>query len=157
LDDFVEKYEILTYCPHDEPMNLDQYQNHLDNVRHSQERAARGGRMDGTEYRAAIKAMRLSQVRAARWLGISGRTSQAYALGERPTRLVRLPMGIPPARVAGAAAVAQCEKQRRLQPLGRTGLRGLCYRRTRFGNGSHGQQFFSQNGSGCSVGCASAG
>jgi hypothetical protein len=65
-------------------MNLAQYQNHLDNVRLSQERAARGGRMDATEYRAALRAMRLSQVRAARWMGVSGRTSQAYALGERP-------------------------------------------------------------------------
>ena len=65
-------------------MNLAQYQTHLDSVRLSQERAARGGRMDATEYRLALKAMRLSQVRAARWLGISGRTSQAYALGERP-------------------------------------------------------------------------
>jgi hypothetical protein len=36
------------------------------------------------EPRAGPRGMRLSQVRAARWLGISGRTSQAYALGERP-------------------------------------------------------------------------
>jgi hypothetical protein len=63
---------------------LVKYRTHLDNVRLSQERAARGGPMDATEYRAALKAMRLSQVRAGRWLGISGRTSQAYALGERP-------------------------------------------------------------------------
>jgi hypothetical protein len=61
-----------------------QYRTHFDNVRTSQERAARGGQMDAAEYRAALKAMRLSQVRAGRWLGISGRTSQAYALGERP-------------------------------------------------------------------------
>jgi hypothetical protein len=40
--------------------------------------------MDKHQYRAALKTLRLSQVRAARWLGISGRTSQAYALGERP-------------------------------------------------------------------------
>lgn len=65
-------------------MNLAQYQTHLDNVRQSQERAAAGGQMDATEYRAALKAMHLSQVRAARWMGISVRTSQAYALGERP-------------------------------------------------------------------------
>jgi hypothetical protein len=65
-------------------MDLAQYQTNLDNVRLSQERAARGGQMDAAEYRAALKAMRLSQVRAARWMGISGRTSQAYALGERP-------------------------------------------------------------------------
>jgi hypothetical protein len=63
---------------------LVQYRTHLDNVRLSQERAARGGPMDAAEYRAALKAMHLSQVRAGRWLGISGRTSQAYALGERP-------------------------------------------------------------------------
>jgi hypothetical protein len=65
-------------------MNLAQYQIHLDNVRQSQERAARGGQMDATEYRAALRAMHISQVRAARWMGISVRTSQAYALGERP-------------------------------------------------------------------------
>jgi hypothetical protein len=63
-----KKNDSLTYCPHDESMNLAQYHAHLDNVRLSQERAARGGKMDGTEYRAALKAMRLSQVRAARWL-----------------------------------------------------------------------------------------
>jgi hypothetical protein len=40
--------------------------------------------MDRDEYRAALNAMRLSQTRAARWLGISVRTSQGYALGERP-------------------------------------------------------------------------
>lgn len=39
--------------------------------------------MDKDEYRAALRTLRLSQVRAARWLGISCRTSQAYALGER--------------------------------------------------------------------------
>ena len=82
--DFAGKYEVLTYRPHAASMNFAQYQPHLDNVRLSQERAARGGQMDGTEYRAALKATRLSQVRAARWLGISVRTSRAYALGERP-------------------------------------------------------------------------
>ena len=40
--------------------------------------------MDSSEYRDALRTMRLSQVRAARWLGISGRTSQAYASGHRP-------------------------------------------------------------------------
>jgi hypothetical protein len=40
--------------------------------------------MDKNEYRAALKTLRLSEVRAARWLGVSCRTSQAYALGERP-------------------------------------------------------------------------
>ena len=64
-------------------MDIAQYRNHFENVRISQERAARGGQMDATEYRAALKAMRLSQVRAGRWLGISGRTSQRYALGEQ--------------------------------------------------------------------------
>jgi hypothetical protein len=62
---------------------LAQYRTHLDNQQRSRQRAARGGPMDATEYRAALKAMRLSQVRAGRWLGISVRTSQAYALGER--------------------------------------------------------------------------
>jgi hypothetical protein len=72
-------------------MDIAQYRTQFDNVRLSQERAARGGQMDATEYRAALKAMRLSQVRAGRWLGISGRTSQAYALGERPIpRVVEL-------------------------------------------------------------------
>jgi hypothetical protein len=65
-------------------MDKNEYQTHLENVQTSQARAALGGPMDGAEYRAALTAMRLSQVRAARWLGISGRTSQAYALGERP-------------------------------------------------------------------------
>ena len=65
-------------------MDIAEHRTHLDNVRLSQERAARGGQMHATEYRAALKAMRLSQVRAGRWLGISVRTSQAYALGERP-------------------------------------------------------------------------
>jgi hypothetical protein len=50
--------------------------------------------MDRDEYRAALRAMHLSQTRAARWMGISVRTSQGYALGER-----RLP--------ASAAAKAQ--------------------------------------------------
>src|ERR1700736_5090263 len=72
-------------------MDIAQYRNHFENVRISQERAARGGQMDATEYRAALGAMRLSQVRAGRWLGISGRTSHAYATGERPIpRVVEL-------------------------------------------------------------------
>jgi hypothetical protein len=80
----LRKYEILTHCPHATPMDIGQYRTHFDNIRTSQERAARGGQMDAIEYRAALKSMHLSQVRAGRWLGISGRTSQAYALGERP-------------------------------------------------------------------------
>jgi hypothetical protein len=56
----------------------------LADMQKSQDRTKRGERMDSSEYRAALKAMNLSQVRAGRWLGISGRTSQAYALGERP-------------------------------------------------------------------------
>jgi hypothetical protein len=35
-----------------------------------------------TQYRAAIKALGLSQERAGDWLGIGRRTSQSYALGE---------------------------------------------------------------------------
>lgn len=38
--------------------------------------------MTPTEYRAAIKALGLSQERAGDWLGIGKRTSQSYALGE---------------------------------------------------------------------------
>lgn len=36
------------------------------------------------QYRAAIAALGLSQERAGDWLGIGRRTSQGYALGERP-------------------------------------------------------------------------
>ena len=36
------------------------------------------------EYRKAIKALDLSQKRAADFLGIGGRTSAGYALGEEP-------------------------------------------------------------------------
>jgi hypothetical protein len=64
-------------------MDIARYRDALDDMRLSQARAARGGQMDAIEYRAALKAMRLSQVRAGRWLGISGRTSQRYALGEQ--------------------------------------------------------------------------
>lgn len=37
-----------------------------------------------TNYKAAIKALGLSQERAGDWLGIGRRTSQGYALGEYP-------------------------------------------------------------------------
>lgn len=40
--------------------------------------------MTHLQYRAAIKALGLSQERAGDWLGISPRTSQGYALGEYP-------------------------------------------------------------------------
>lgn len=39
--------------------------------------------MTSDEYREAIQSLGLSQHRAAKWLGISPRTSQGYALGER--------------------------------------------------------------------------
>jgi hypothetical protein len=35
-------------------------------------------------YRTAIKTLGLSQIAAAKVLAIAGRTSRAYALGERP-------------------------------------------------------------------------
>jgi len=38
--------------------------------------------MTPSQYKAAIKALGLSQERAGDWLGISPRTSQSYALGE---------------------------------------------------------------------------
>ena len=38
--------------------------------------------MTPSQYRAAIKALGLSQERAGDWLGIGRRTSQSYALGE---------------------------------------------------------------------------
>lgn len=40
--------------------------------------------MTPTQYKAAIKALGLSQQRAGDWLGIGRRTSQGYALGEYP-------------------------------------------------------------------------
>lgn len=40
--------------------------------------------MTPNQYRAAIKALKLSQERAGDWLGIGRRTSQGYALGEYP-------------------------------------------------------------------------
>lgn len=42
------------------------------------------GNMTPNQYRKALEALELSQVRAAEFLGISGRTSQGYALGEYP-------------------------------------------------------------------------
>jgi hypothetical protein len=59
--------------------------------------------MTPTQYKAAIKALGLSQERAGEWLGISPRTSQGYALGEYPVpeptaKLLRLvvKLGIKP-------------------------------------------------------------
>lgn len=40
--------------------------------------------MTSTQYRSAIEGLKLSQVRAAAFLGVSPRTSQGYALGEYP-------------------------------------------------------------------------
>ncbi len=40
--------------------------------------------MTPTQYKAAIKALGLSQEGAGDWLGIGRRTSQGYAIGERP-------------------------------------------------------------------------
>lgn len=40
--------------------------------------------MTPTQYKAAIKALGLSQERVGDWLGIGRRTSQGYALGEYP-------------------------------------------------------------------------
>lgn len=40
--------------------------------------------MTHIQYKAAIKALGLSQERAGDWLGIGRRTSQGYALGEYP-------------------------------------------------------------------------
>lgn len=40
--------------------------------------------MTANQYKAAIKALGLSQERAGTFLGISGRQSQSYALGEYP-------------------------------------------------------------------------
>ena len=44
----------------------------------------RGMALTPTQYRAAIAKLGLSQERAGLWLGIGKRTSQGYALGERP-------------------------------------------------------------------------
>jgi hypothetical protein len=43
--------------------------------------------MTPLQYKAAIKALSLSQERAGEWLGIGKRTSQGYALGEYPVPL----------------------------------------------------------------------
>ena len=40
--------------------------------------------MTHTEYRAAIAALGLSQLGAGRFLGVSPRRAQSWALGERP-------------------------------------------------------------------------
>jgi hypothetical protein len=40
--------------------------------------------MTPTQYKAALKALGLSQHLAGDWLGIGRRTSQGYALGEYP-------------------------------------------------------------------------
>lgn len=42
------------------------------------------GNMTPNQYRKALEALKLSQVRAGAFLGISSRTSQGYALGEYP-------------------------------------------------------------------------
>lgn len=63
--------------------------------------------MTKNQYRAAIKRLGLSQVRAAAFLGVSPRTSQGYALGEYPVpeavaKLLRLMvrLGLSPDEVA---------------------------------------------------------
>lgn len=40
--------------------------------------------MTARQYKAAIKKLGLAQIPAGVWLGIGGRTSQGYALGEHP-------------------------------------------------------------------------
>jgi len=40
--------------------------------------------MTPTQYKAALRALGLSQNAAGPWLGIASRTSQGYALGEYP-------------------------------------------------------------------------
>lgn len=40
--------------------------------------------MTGEQYKRAIKALGLSQERAGTWLGVNTRTSQGWAIGERP-------------------------------------------------------------------------
>ena len=40
--------------------------------------------MTPTQYKAALSALSLSQERGGDWLGIGRRTSQGYAIGERP-------------------------------------------------------------------------
>jgi len=62
--------------------------------------------MTPAQYRKAISALDLSQIRAAAFLGIAPRTSQGYALGEYPVpeaiaKLLRLMarLGLKPADV----------------------------------------------------------
>lgn len=51
--------------------------------------------MTPNQYRAAIAALGLSQVRAAKFLGIAERTSRSYALGEFPVpRVVAMLLSI---------------------------------------------------------------
>lgn len=40
--------------------------------------------MTANQYRAALKTLDLSQEAAGDWLGVGRRTSQGWALGERP-------------------------------------------------------------------------
>lgn len=61
--------------------------------------------MTPEEYRAALKALGLSQHRAAAWLGVAPRTSQAWALGEH-----RIPQPV--------ATVIRIELERRAAGLG---------------------------------------
>lgn len=65
--------------------------------------------MTPKQYRAAIAQLELSQVRAAKFLGVSGRTSQNWALGTRPipvatAKLLRLmlKLNLSPQAVDGA-------------------------------------------------------
>lgn len=47
--------------------------------------------MTPSQYRKAIAALKLSQVRAGEFMGYSGRASQGWALGEKPVpRVVEL-------------------------------------------------------------------
>jgi len=45
--------------------------------------------MPATEYRAILRALRLSQHRAAKWLGVSARTGQNYATKGPPEPVAR--------------------------------------------------------------------
>lgn len=64
------------------------------------------GNMTANQYKKAIEALGLSQVRAGEFLGVSPRTSQGYALGEYPVpeaiaKLLRLmvKLGLKPEQV----------------------------------------------------------
>jgi len=64
--------------------------------------------MNSQEYRNAIAALDLSQVRAAHLLGVDARTSRRWATGERPVpdtvvRFLRLVMAL---RMTGEDAIA---------------------------------------------------